>query len=149
MDPLLSKINPPPLVYYDSIYEYRKHYINKYVKRKILSFDNIEVKFTIYQFEHAFFKASIPNATYKDLFDKDRAERIDWIEYTLTSGYAEVYLKRDNRQRRLHILLDNYVVVINISRNDEKRAFFITAYLADTERHINLLKTNELFYKPK
>ncbi|MCI0515286.1 hypothetical protein L0128_18890 [candidate division KSB1 bacterium] len=149
MNPLLSKINPPSLKYYNLPDEYRSYYLNKYVRRKIITFDNIEVKFTINQFNHAFYKASIPNVTYKDLFDRDRAERIDWIEYTLNSGYAEVYLKLDNRLRRLHILLDNYVVVINISMNNEKRAFFITAYLADTEQHIKLLKTNKLVYKPE
>ncbi len=149
MDQILSRINPPPLLYLKTIEEYRNHYIQQYVKKEILTFDGIIVKFQIYRFEHAFFKASIPNVTHKDLFDPDRAERMDWIEYTLSSGYAEIYLKKDNRYRRLHILLDNYVVVINLSEKEKQRAFFITAYLADSERHINLLKTNKLIYRPK
>lgn len=102
------KIKLPPLIYYQSEAEYQKHYIEKYVKKRICTFDGIEVKFTIEQFNHAFYKASLPKVTHKDLFDSDRAERIDWIEYALNSGFAEVYIKYDNDKRRLHILLDNW-----------------------------------------
>ena len=86
--------------------------------------------------------------THKDLFDQDRAERINWIEYTLCSGLAEVYLKREDERRRLHILLDNYVVVINLARKNPRNAFFITAYVADSEAHIEKLKTHKLLFKP-
>ncbi|HPG84216.1 MAG TPA: hypothetical protein PKY55_13120 [bacterium] len=148
MDPILAKINPPPLVYYHSIEEYRQHYIAKYAKNAILTFDYIAVHFSIDQFEHAFYRASIPKVTHKDLFDQDRAERINWIEYTLCSGLAEVYLKREDERRRLHILLDNYVVVINLARKNPRNAFFITAYVADSEAHIEKLKTHKLLFKP-
>jgi len=136
-------------VYYKSPGDYLKHYIKKYVNKKIVTFDGLIVKFTIDQFNHAFYNASIPNVTYKDLFDTDRAERIDWIEYALNSGYAEVYIKNDNIKRRLHILLDNYVIVLNITGRVKQQAFFITAYVADSVEHINKLKTNHLIYKPK
>ena len=110
----------------------------------------MEIIFPFYRFDHAFYKDSIPNVTHKDLFDEDRAQRIDWIEYALSSGLAEVYLKHENRKRRLHILLDNYVVVISLTGKEEKRAVFITAYIANSEKHIDLLKSNEiLIFKPK
>ncbi|MBD3376232.1 hypothetical protein GF406_14440 [candidate division KSB1 bacterium] len=149
MDPLLHKINPPSLVYYNDLEEYRRHYIEKYVKGNIITFDRLRVRFAIDRFNHAFYKASIPNLSHKDLFDQDRAERIDWIEYALVSGYAEVYIKSTDHKRRLHILLDTYIVVLNIQGKKRDRAFFITAYVADSEAHVNKLKTNRCIYRPK
>lgn len=44
------------------------------------------------------------------------------------------------------VMLDHYVVVLNMEREDSKVARFITAYVADTEEHIKILKTNKLIY---
>jgi len=149
VDPILAKIKPPSLVYYNTIDEYRAHYIKKYAHGLIKTFDGITVLFNIFRFEHAFFKASIPDAAYKDLFDRDRAERIDWIEYALCSGLSEVYIKSDNGTKRLHILLDQYIVVLRMDEEESKTARFVTAYIADSEAHIKKLKSNKLRYMPK
>lgn len=126
----------PPLVKYESVQEYKEHFVNKYCKEPIKTFDEFEVKFYEDMFEHAFYESSDRRGS-KDIFSLNRAERIDWIENVLKDEDAELYMgydsknKRNDWNRRVTIINeDNYVVVIQIIRDN--RAKFVTAYVADS-----------------
>ena len=116
--------------------DYKNHFINKYCKSKIQTYDGIIVKFYAQQFEHSFYESSNKKKRNKDVFSLDRALRIDWIEYVLKNPKAELHLgwdrdtKKYNTNRRVAIISpENYVVVIRLY--DDKKADFITAYYAD------------------
>ena len=141
----------PPLVKYESIQEYKKHFINKYCKEVIKTFDNFEVKFYDDMFEHAFFESSDRRGS-KDIFSLKRAERIDWIEDVLKDKDAEIYMgydsksKRNDWNRRVTIINeDNYVVVIQIIK--DKKAKFITAYVADSPNTAIAIRQNPKWTK--
>ncbi len=65
-----------------------------------------------------------------------RAERIDWIKAALQDPDSEREVgwnkqkKRYEKSRRVTIVMQNYVVVIQLTGH--KKANFVTAYLADT-----------------
>lgn len=141
----------PPLVKYESIQEYKKHFINKYCKEVIKTFDNFEVKFYDDMFEHAFFESSDRRGS-KDIFSLKRAERIDWIEDVLKDKDAEIYMgydskrKRNDWNRRVTIINeDNYVVVIQIIK--DKKSKFITAYVADSPNTAIAIRKNPKWTK--
>ena len=121
---------------YATIQEYKEHFINKYCREPIETFDSFTVKFYEDMFEHAFFESSNRRGN-KDIFSVQRAERIDWIENVLKDKDAELYMgydsknKRNSWNRRVTIINeDNYVVVIQIIK--ENKAKFVTAYVADS-----------------
>lgn len=128
----------PPLIHYKTVDEYRNHFLSIYCNGTILTFDNIEVRFKKFDFEHCFFESSNRDKI-KDIFSKKRAERIDWIKATLQDNTAILKLgwDRDNKkyykksERRVAIVNGNYVVIIQLF--NENKARFITAYVADTE----------------
>lgn len=141
----------PPLVKYNSIDEYRKHFENKYCCDVIETFDGYQVKFYEDMFEHAFFESSDRNGS-KDVFSSIRAERIDWIEHVLKDKNAELYMgydnkkKRNDNSRRVAIINeDNYVVIIQIIR--DVKAKFTTAYVADSPKTANLIRKNPKWVK--
>lgn len=141
----------PPLVNYESIQEYKEHFINKYCKDIIKTFDSFEVKFYEDMFEHAFFESSDRRGS-KDIFSLKRAERIDWIEDVLKDKDAEIYMgydsknKRNDWNRRVTIINeDNYVVVIQIIK--DKKAKFITAYVADSPNTAIAIRKNPKWTK--
>ncbi len=80
----------------------------------------------------------------KDAFSEARAKRIDWIMAALQDPGASLYVgwdgkkKRYNRNRRVALVVENYVVII---RFDSKRsAQFVTAYLADSSHTLAKIK---------
>lgn len=123
----------PPLVKYDSPVKYRQHFENVYCRRLIATFDGVQVRFKKRDFNHCFFETV---NTKDDTFSLERAERIDWIKTALEDSSSELYegwdrkKKRYNAQRRVAIVMHNYVVVIAMKKN--QNADFCTAYLADT-----------------
>ena len=126
----------PKLKYLSSADEYKQYYVEKYCKKPIKTFDGIEVKFYEERFEHAFYESSDKLHSSKDVFSKDRATRIDWIEYTLKNPNAELHAgwdkkkKQVDRSRRVAFITpENYVVVIMLT--GENKAKFVTAYYAD------------------
>ena len=126
----------PPLVDYATEAEYRAHYERVYCSGPIMTFDGIAVRFRKNRFGHCFFESSQRDRT-KDLFSTTRSARIDWIKAALQDPLSERFVgwdkvkKRYNRRRRVTIVMSNYVVVIQLT--DNKKADFITAYLADTQ----------------
>lgn len=143
----------PLLVKYDSIQEYKVHFVEKYCKETISTFDGLQVKFYEDHFEHAFYESSNKKGS-KDIFSLKRAERIDWIENVLKDETAELYMgydsktKTNNFNRRVTIINeDNYVVVIQLIK--DTKAKFITAYVADSPNTAELIRKGEKWTQKK
>ena len=81
----------PPLVLYKTETEYRTHYERVYCYSPIITTDGIRVFFGKQRFNHAFYvKAGVESGP-KDVFAKERAEKIDWIKATLENPNAELF----------------------------------------------------------
>jgi hypothetical protein len=135
----------PLLVHYATEQEYRAHFDRIYCRSPIQTFDGISVRFRKSQFYHCFFESV--NAK-DDTFSPRRAKRIDWIKAALEDPDAELRLGWDNKKkrpandRRVAIVVGNYVVIIRIYRS--KKAEFVTAFVAG-QRTINQIRTNPLW----
>ena len=63
---------------------------------------------------------------------------MNWIAVTLKDPTSELYIGWNNQQkkydnhRRVAIVMENYVVIIAISKGKPNQARFITAFLGDT-----------------
>lgn len=129
---------------------YRNHWIKTYCIKGIVTFDGIVVRFRRDDFEHAFFE-SINNKD--DTFSTKRAERMNWIAATLKDPSTELYegwIKKQkcyDRNRRVALIMGNYVVVIALSKKEKKQASFITAYVADTPARPGRLSTVDMIRK--
>ena len=125
----------PPLVKYGTEVEYRSHFEQVYCKGPIKTFDGISVRFRKLNFDHCFFESSHRDKN-KDMFSIKRAERINWIKAALHDPNSKRYIgwdkkrKRYEKSRRVTIVMENYVVVIKLT--GDSKAYFITAFLADT-----------------
>lgn len=128
----------PPLVYYRTVAEYREHYERKYCRGNIQTFDGIRVHFSPDRFEHVFYESSTRDGR-KDSFSYTRAQRIDWIEATLSHPNADLFQGWDKRRRwydarrRVAVVYENFVVVVVMGlKNDGRlKANFVTCYQAD------------------
>jgi hypothetical protein len=127
----------PPLKTFQDATECEQYYKIKYCAAKIISFDNIRVYFPSGSFRHAFYTSKSRRSPIKDLFSYERAERIDWILMALQDVTAELFCGWDNKKkridgnRRVAVVVDNYVVVIQMTKPE--KAIFITAFVADQE----------------
>lgn len=127
---------PPALVYYTSEQEYRDHYERCYCSAVIYTFDGLRVYFPRHQFDDAFFESANRRVRDKSLLSQQRAERIDWIRAALENPGAELFAgwdrdrKRINRVRRVALVWNDYVVILNI-QGKKRKAVFVTAYIAD------------------
>lgn len=127
----------PPLREFKDAAECEQYYKTKYCAAKITTFDNIRVFFPAGSFKHAFYRSTSRKSSNKDSFAHERAERIDWIVVALQDCHAELFCGWDNKKkridenRRVAIVVDNYVVVIQI--RNSSLAIFITAFVADQE----------------
>jgi hypothetical protein len=121
----------PPFVEYEDEAAYRSHFQRVYCRGTIRTFDGINVRFRLRQFDHCFFESSGRDRI-KDAFSLPRARRIDWIKAALRDPEAELYegwdrdRRRSDPDRRVAILVGEYVVIIAIK--SEKSADFVTAY---------------------
>lgn len=133
----------PPLVLYEVQSRYRTHFECVYCRGKIVTFDGIPVKFKKTDFNHAFFESKTVK---DDTFSHMRAQRIDWIKTALEDPDSERYVgwdnkkKKNDRRRRVTLVKGNYVVVIGISSKGNAR--FITAFVADSGRTIEMIRRN-------
>lgn len=145
----------PALLQYDSPREYRVYYERCYCRGNIVTSDGIRVYFKPQKFGHAFYQNSQGRSGAKDEFSPSRAQRMDWIKLTLEHPDAELYIgwnkdkKCHTNTRRVSVVFDNFVVVIEISINNKDilKANFITCYLADTS--IDKIKTSPRWDKDK
>lgn len=129
----------PPLVVYATPEEYRIHFERAYCVGPLRTFDGILVHFRKQAFDHCMFESSARDGI-KDMFSTCRAERIDWIQATLSAPNADLYVGWDNSKkcadsnRRVAVVFEDYVVVIWLRKSDPTReleANFVTAYKAD------------------
>lgn len=115
--------------------DYKKYWMKNYCQQGIKTFDGIVVFFRQKDFEHAFYESVNQK---DDTFSVKRAERMGWIAAALKDSKSQLYVgwdsqkKRCDSQRRVAIVMGNYVVVIAISKKMPKQAKFITAFVADT-----------------
>ena len=122
----------PPLVKYGTQEEYRTHFKRVYCQGPLPTFDSIRVRFRERDFDHCFFESV---ETKDDTFSERRAERIDWIKYALGDPDADLRIGWDNKRktfaadRRVAIVLHDYMVVIQISDKDAGLAEFVTAFV--------------------
>lgn len=129
-------MNYPPLLNCKSIDEYRAHFESTYCKAPISTFDGITVRFRKRDFNHCFFESSHRDSV-KDTFSQRRAERLYWIKTALEDPGSERYQgwdkkrKRYDANRRVIVVMGNYVVVIAIT--GAKTADFKTAFVAETQ----------------
>ena len=116
---------------------YKKIYKKYYCEQPIITFDGISVRFYVDNFEHAFYESRNRRKKDKSKFSYNRANRIYWIKWVLQNKDAKLYLgynskiKRYDKSRRVALCVDNYVVIIGLNKNDDNKAKFITAYVAD------------------
>ena len=127
-------MNYPPVLNLADEQAYERYYFEYLCSKMIVTFDGIRVYFAKGAFKHAFYKSSDRKNPSKDVFAKERAERMHWIECALKDSEAELYVgwnkkKGYEKSRRVALIVKNYAVIICI-KND-KKAFFITAYLCD------------------
>ena len=127
----------PPLLAYVAVDEYREHYERNYCRRAIYTFDGVRVYFPKGSFWHAFFRSQRGKKAKKTLIlAPERAVRMDWIAAALLDPSSERYVGWDKRRkihdpaRRVTVVQGDYVVVIQL--NGPGRAFFITAFVADS-----------------
>lgn len=114
--------------------EYLAYFEQHYCAAKIFTFDGIRVFFPKSAFDHAFYRSCM-RGTDKSVFAVERAERIAWIKAALADSQAELYVGWNNEKkcfspnRRVAIVMSDYVVIIQFQ--NDKKAFFITAFIAD------------------
>lgn len=134
-------MNYPSLLKNKTAAEYRSYFEANYCHGTIKTFDNIEVRFRKSDFNHCFFESV---RTKDDAFSFKRAERLLWIKATLQDSNSERYIgwnakkKRYDRSRRVMLVKGDHVVVIALI--DNKRANFVTAYVADNKRTLERIR---------
>ncbi|ATS22881.1 hypothetical protein PK69_17850 [Xanthomonas phaseoli pv. phaseoli] len=129
----------PPLVKYETSAQYRQHYERVYCRGKIQTPDEIRVYFDAKKFDHAFYESAGWDGR-KDTFSEVRAQRIDWIQATLTHPDATLFqgwnktAGQVDATRRVAVVYEDFVVVIALSLKQDLalKANFITCYQADS-----------------
>jgi len=134
----------PAALNLSTIEEYRHHYEEEYCQNPVITFDGIPVYFKKDRFSDAFFESSKRNGI-KDQFSEIRAKRMDWIKAALQDPDADIRAgwdkikKQYDFKRRVCIVVRKYVVVIGFSP-DRSKAFFYTAYVANSLESLNNLR---------
>lgn len=136
---------PPKLLVLPTVDDYRRHYLTTYCRGGIVTFDGINVRFFPETFDHAFFRDSDRWTKDKAVFDRRRAERMDWIRALLLDPSAELYRRvmHDGKLRR--IALDpptRYAVIIQMNPKCQSEARFITAYVVDSCSALQKMRSN-------
>jgi hypothetical protein len=143
----------PPLVHYETVQEYRVHFERVYCAGPVSCFDGIVLRFQKKDFDHCFFESGNRDGV-KDTFSTLRAERIDWIKTALQDGDALLFVgwdrnkRRYDHDRRVALVMGNYVVVIRLMK-DQKKARFVTAFVADSDRTLNRIKRGKKWTAPR
>ncbi len=70
----------PPLLDYQTVDEYKRHYEKHYQRGNIVTFEDIRIYFKPQKFGHAFYENSQKKEGPKDRFSYERAQRMDWIK---------------------------------------------------------------------
>jgi len=124
---------------------YRDYFEKVYCSMPITTFDGIRVRFRKRDFDHCCYESD-RETHIKSTFSILRAERLGWIRDALNDKNADVRvgwnsaLRKYDHQRRVCIISGNYIVVISLLKNSPNMAEFITAYLANSDRTMQLIK---------
>ena len=135
----------PPLLILADEAAYKAHFVTKYCRGPVETFDGVRVWFRSDKFDHDFFESSQRNGV-KDRFSIVRAQRMNWIEATLKDPLAVLkqgWIKSEKRydaMRRVAIVRGNYIVVIALHVRNFQKANFVTAYMADTPRTLSQIQ---------
>ena len=143
----------PPLLHLPDEAAYRQHFVGTYCRGAIETHDGIRVFFRQNQFDHAFYESTNRNGI-KDAFSWVRAERMNWIDATLTDRAAIRYqgwvakTRSYDPARRVDLLYEDFVVVLALGLNRDRtlRANFITCYQADNS--VAKIRTSPLWTRP-
>lgn len=136
----------PPLLRLSDEAAYRAHFERQYCQGPVQTFDGIAVRFKKSDFNHCCFESN-RRTRQKEYFSLIRAERLDWIKAALEDPGADLRVGYDNSRkrydhgRRVAIISGNYVVIIALQPCRTK-ARFITAYVADSGRTLQRIKTS-------
>lgn len=128
----------PPLLQGKTPDEYRSFFETTYCRGPIVTFDGIEVRFRKRDFNHCFFESV---QTKDDTFSVMRAERLLWIKTALQDPDSDRYIGLDGKKktydnnRRVALVMGNYIVVIVLT--GDRKADFVTAFVADTQRTLD------------
>jgi hypothetical protein len=140
----------PPLLCLPTEADYQRHFEAAYCRATIMTFDGIRVFFPLGSFQHAFFKSQRgKRATKTAILARERAERMDWIAAALKDPSSERYEGWDKRsktydpKRRVTLVQGDYVVVIQL--NGPGRAFFVTAFVADSPATLAAIRTSPVW----
>ncbi len=125
----------------------------EYCSQRIVTFDNVEVKFYEDMFDHAFFESANRVEKDKSILSLNRLEKIYWIKDALQDPEAILKKGWDNdrkeyyHNRRVAVVKGNYVVIILFT--GMLKAKFITAFEKDEIENIlngpDFEKTAEFF----
>lgn len=145
----------PPLLDYDTVAEYKRHYERHYQRGEIVTFDGIRVYFKPQKFGHAFYENSQRRKGPKDEFSRERSQRMDWIKLTLEHPDAEIFMgwnkdeKCYEKDRRVSVVYEDFVVIIELSLNKKGilKGNFVTCYVAD--HSIGQIKSSPKWDKDK
>ena len=118
----------------------RELWRTEYCQQEIYTFDNIRVKFFDSNFDHAFYESSSRKQSsnkqkYKDVLSARRVSRMLWIKDVLADPTADLRVGYNNKKhalnpkKRVAISKGDYVVIIEMT--GEKKAAFVTAFVAD------------------
>lgn len=123
-----------PFLIYPNVSDYKKHYYRAYCHKPIITHDGIAVRFRKKCFNHSFYESSKKDGN-KDAFSYERAKRMDWIGVALMDNQCQMYVgwnskkKKHTRNRRVTLVDNEYVIVIQFTKNG--MAHFITAFVID------------------
>lgn len=138
----------PALVFYNTSQEYKAHFKSVYCRNEIYTFDKIRVYFKEDNFNHSFYESPLRDGKKSGDLSLPRAQRIDWIKHVLENADADLLqgwnkdAKRYEPDRRVSLVLDNYVVVIRLSLKIETlKASFVTAYVLNGDCTLNKIKS--------
>lgn len=143
----------PAFVIYKTALEYKEHFKSVYCRNDIYTFDEIRVYFKEDKFNHSFYESPTRDGRKSSQISLDRAKRIDWIKYVLENSGASLYqgwnkdAKRHEPDRRVSLVLDSYVVVIELSfkLDGTLKANFVTAYLLVGSETIKKIKSGPIW----
>ena len=136
---------PPPLLILADEAAYQAHFVAKYCAGPLMTHDGIPVYFKRHAFYHAFFESVVHK---DDTFSRLRAERIDWIEATLTDALTERFqgylskTKQPDPTRRVELRFENFIVVliIGLAKDGTLKGEFLTCYPVNNNRLLNVQK---------
>lgn len=120
--------------------ELRQIWSETYCEQKIVTFDDIVVKFYSNMFDHCFYESANRQEKDKSILSLNRLEKIYWIKDALEDPNSickqgwDGNNKTYNNSRRVTIVKGNYIVIIIIYA--EKKARFLTAYEVNNDRNL-------------